>query len=119
MWNLIRAAIIALAFVGFLGQTTARATPLPVVADAVEMSSDCAEMMVDQAGASDRDQMPCKDMTPECVVKMGCTAISPVLAPDSAVSRQFAGPGLSYSPITSRLDGMAPPPLRGPPKLQP
>lgn len=119
MWNLIRTAIIALAFVGFLGQTTARATPLPVVVDAIEVSSDCAEMMVDQAGASDRDQMPCKDMTPECIAKMGCAAVSPVLASSSTVSRPLSGSGLSYARVKSRLHGLSPSSLRDPPKLRP
>ena len=119
MWNFIRTAIIALAFVGFLGQTTARATPLPVVADAIEMSSDCAEMMIEQAGGSDRDHMPCDDMTPDCIAKMGCTAVSPVFASSSAVSRPLSGSGLSYSRSTSRLDGLSPSPLRDPPKLRP
>jgi hypothetical protein len=119
MWNFVRTAIIALAFVGFIGQSTARATPFPVFADAVEMSPDCAEMMTEETGQSDRGGMPCEDMTPDCIAKMGCAAVSPVPAPAPSVWRPLANPGLFYSPVTTRLDGTAPPPLRDPPKLQP
>lgn len=119
MWNLVRTMIIALAFVGFIGQSTARATPLPVVVDTIEMSSDCAEMMMDSAGSADLGGTPCEDMTPDCIAKMGCTAVSPVLAPEPAALHPLPGPSLSYNPVTTRLDGTAPSPLRDPPKLQP
>ena len=119
MWNFVRVVIVALAFAGFLGQSMARATPLPVIADVAEMSSDCAEMMAESAGPADQQRAPCRDMTPDCIAKMGCTAVSPVFAPGPMMLRPLAGPGLSYSQATSRLDGTGPPPLRGPPKLQP
>lgn len=116
MWNLLRTIIIALAFAGFLGQSMARATPFPVAADMVEMSADCAEMMIDHAGEADHGRLPCDDMTPDCIAKMGCATISPVPAPGPTVFRPLAGLGLSYSQATTRLDGTAPPPLRAPPK---
>lgn len=118
MWNFVRTAIIALAFAGFLGQSMAVAAPFPAAADTVEMSPDCAEMMIDQTGQSDRDQMPCDEMTPDCIAKMGCTAVSPVLASGPTVLRPLSGSGLSYYQVTTRLHGTAPSPLRGPPKPQ-
>lgn len=116
MWNFVRTIIIALAFAGFLGQSMARATPFPAAARTVEMSADCAEMMVDPARAADHGRMPCDDMTPDCIAKMGCTAVSPVLTLGFTLFRPLAGPGLSYSQATTRLDGTEPPPLRAPPK---
>ncbi|MDI6625549.1 MAG: hypothetical protein QME55_12525 [Brevundimonas sp.] len=118
MWNLLRTIIIALAFAGFLGQSMARATPFPVAADTVEMSADCAEMMVDPVGEADHDRLPCDDMTPDCIAKMGCAAVSPVLASGPTVFGPLAGSGLSYSGATTRLDGTTPSPLRSPPKPQ-
>lgn len=118
MWNLVRTMIIALAFAGFIGQSTARATPLPVIAHAVEMSPDCAEMMIEQAAPSDPGHMPCENMTPECIAQMGCAAVSPVLTPALALSRPSEGATASYDRVTTRLDGTAPSPLRGPPRLQ-
>ena len=91
MWNLVRTLIIALAFAGFLGQSMARATPLPVAAEAVEMSADCAEMEMDQADPSDGKRMPCDEMTPECMVQMGSTAVSPVLRHEPMLSHPLAG----------------------------
>lgn len=116
MWNFIRTAVIALAFVGFLGQSMARATPFPVAADTVEMSSDCAEMMIEQTDPSDPGHMPCEDMTPECIAQMGCAAVSPVLTFAPTLSRPSEGATASYDHVTTRLEGTAPPPLRGPPK---
>lgn len=117
MWNFVRTIIIALAFAGFLGQSMARATPFPT-AHTVEMSSDFAEMMVDPAGEAEHDRLPCDDMTPDCIAKMGCAAVSPVLASGPTVFRPLAGSGLSYSGAATRLDGTTPSPLRGPPKPQ-
>lgn len=116
MWNFVRTMIIALAFVGFIGQSTARATPFPVAADTVEMSSDCADMMIEQTGPSDPSHVPCEDMTAECIAQMGCAAVSPVLTPAPVLSRPPEGATASYDRVTTRLDGTAPPPLRGPPK---
>ncbi len=116
MLSFVRTAIIALAFAGFLGQSMARATPFPAAADTVEMAADCAEMMIDETGPSDQGRMPCDDMTPDCIAKMGCTTVSPVLTSGSTLFRPLAGPGLSYSQSTTRLDGTGPPPLRAPPK---
>ncbi|MFT4956332.1 MAG: hypothetical protein ACI8U3_002737 [Brevundimonas sp.] len=119
MWNVIRTFIIALAFVGFLDQSMARAAPLPVAADAVEMSSDCAEMAMDQADPSDGKRMPCDEMTPECMVQMGCTAVSPVLRPESILSHPSVGAPAAYDRVVTRLTGTTPCPLRDPPRLQP
>lgn len=116
MWDFVRTIIISLAFAGFLGQSMARATPFPVAADTAEMSADCAEMMVDPAGEADHGRLPCDSMTPDCIAKMGCAAVSPVLASGPTVFRPLAGPGLSYGQATTRLVGTAPTPLRAPPK---
>lgn len=119
MWNIIRTMIIALAFVGFIDQSTARATPLPVAADAVEMSADCAEMEIDQVDLSEKKHMPCDEMTPECMAQMGCAAVSPVLRHEPMLSHPLAGATASYDRVVTRLAGTAPSPLRDPPRLQP
>lgn len=121
MWNLVRTLIIALAFAGFLGQSMARATPLPVAADAMAMSADCAEMEMgaDQSDPSDERGTPCGEMTPECMAQMGCTAVSPVFKHEPMLSHPSAGAAAAYERVVTRLAGTAPSPLRDPPRLQP
>lgn len=119
MWNLIRVVILSLAFVGFVGQTTAKATPFPTAAAAADMS-DCAEMMSGPAAdVSTPNGEPCKDMTPECIAKMGCAVVSPVFSQGPFVAPPQAVASPAYGLLRLRIAGIAPAPLQSPPKPRP
>jgi hypothetical protein len=90
MWSFLRLIVVTLALVGFVGQTTARAMPMtPKASPAMATMSmmDCADMpgMADTMAAQDAahdagktkppPQTPCKNMTPDCIAKMGCSVV--------------------------------------------
>ena len=75
--------IVAAAFLGLLGETTAFAmgsafTPAPAQAAAMEM--DCGEAMP----AKPARQEPCKGLTFACIAAMGCT-VPLAITPDIAI----------------------------------
>ena len=120
MWTIARTHLIALALAGFIGQTTAHATPVQVfqatgVMDGVE---DCAEMA--GMGGVEREQPgnPCENMTPECIAKMGCAAVAPPILPRLMISRPAAHRPATYSSIDVSRDGVTSSPLVFPPKQQ-
>ncbi len=116
MWSLLRIVIISLAFVGFLGQTEARATSFSVTFSAQAMP-DCAEMAMGATDATPSPkQMPCHDMTPDCIAKMGCATVSPVFAVESAFDHPVSGRSPSYGGVSSRLAGLTTTPPRDPPR---
>ena len=131
MWTLIRTLLVALALTGFIGQSTAHATPSAAMAPsmamapaaAMDMSDCCPDCPETGAPASDpasKSKAPCQDMSPACLAKMGCAAAAAIPLPTSAVLKtpirtsRLAG----VRPADTDRDGAGPPPLQGPPKPQ-
>ena len=118
MWSLLRIVIISLAFVGFVGQAEARATPFSVESFA-QVMSHCAEMTMGSTDAGPgQTQTPCKDMRSDCIAKMGCTLVSPVFAAELSLDHPVSGPSPSYGGVTGRLAGVVTAPPRSPPKTE-
>lgn len=116
MWNLIRIVILSLAFVGFVGQTTAKATPFPMEAAMADMS-DCAQMMSGHAnGVSEPGSDPCKDMTPGCIAKMGCAVVAPVFSPQPSATQLRVMAPPAFGRVSLRLAGIETAPLKHPPR---
>jgi len=119
MWNVVRTLLFALAVAGFVGQSSAHATPFQVLESTGAMAEmDCAEMMVmaDKAGGP---TSPCGKMTPECIAKMGCAAIAAPMPPAPALERPFASRGTRFPVIDVVREGASPLPLKNPPKPLP
>ena len=125
MWTLIRTLLVALALTGFIGQTTALAAPSATMAPAaasMDMSDCCPDCPETGAPASDpasKSRVPCQDMSPACLAKMGCAAAA-IPLPTSAVLKTPIRPSrlAGARPADTDRDGAGPPPLQGPPKLQ-
>ncbi|WP_339872961.1 hypothetical protein [uncultured Brevundimonas sp.] len=118
MWSLLRIVIISLAFVGFLGQTEARATPFSVASLTQDMAH-CAEMAVGPTDAAPtQKQTPCSDMTADCIAKMGCAVVSPVFSNEPSLDQPASGLSPSYGGVTERLTGIVTAPPRAPPKTE-
>ena len=132
MWTLIRTLLVALALTGFIGQSMAHATPsaamgpsmamAPAAAAAMDMSDCCPDCPETGAPASDpasKSRVPCQDMSPACLAKMGCAAAA-IPLPTSAVLKTPIRPSrlAGARPADTDRDGAGPPPLQGPPKLQ-
>ncbi|WP_291838546.1 hypothetical protein [Brevundimonas sp.] len=117
MWNVVRTLLFALAVAGFVGQSSAHATPFQVFEATGGMTEmDCAEMMVmadDSAGGA---MSPCSEMTPDCIAKMGCTAVAAPMPRAPILERPFAARGVSFAAGDVVRDGSGPPPLKNPPK---
>jgi len=65
MWNLVRTLLFALAVAGFVGQSSAHATPFQVFEATGGMADmDCAEMMVMAEQPSGGAMRPCNDLRP-------------------------------------------------------
>lgn len=121
MWNLVRTILIAFALAGFIGQTTAHATPNQVFqnTEAAAGMMDCAETM-DMAGEKSGNPGDCcKDMTPDCMAKMGCAAIAAPMPPAPALERPFASRGTRFPVVDVVREGASPLPLKNPPKPLP
>lgn len=120
MWGLIRIVVLALALAGFVGQATANAAPVPMNA-AADMSdmADCAHMT---AGQGDETlaprQVPCKDMMPECIARVGCVALSAILPTCVAIAPLPKVTAPIYRGVTGRLVGIVTAPARTPPKAE-
>lgn len=118
MWSLLRIVIISLAFAGFLGQAEARATPVSVESLAQDMAH-CAEMVMGPTDAAPTEkQPPCRDMTADCIAKMGCTMVSPVFSSEPSLDRPVSGPSPSYGGVAVRLTEFVTAPPRTPPKTE-
>lgn len=121
MWGLIRIVILALALAGLVGQATANVSSFPMNAVAADMSdmADCAHMTT---GQGDRavvpHQVPCKDMMPECLAKVGSIALSPVLPTGSLLAPLPPVTAPAYRVVIDRLAGVVTAPPRTPPRLE-
>ncbi|WP_339913768.1 hypothetical protein [uncultured Brevundimonas sp.] len=110
---MLRILILSLAFVGFIGQTTARATPFSAAPD----MPDCVQMtMGAMDDASAPGQAPCKHTKADCLAKMGCTVVSPVFSFGPTIERPVSGLTPTYDGMTGRLVGLTTLPPRDPPK---
>lgn len=116
MWNLIRTLLVALALAGFIGQTSAHATPVQVfqAQDAASAMPGCAEAMQMADGMGDCS----KGMTGDCMAKMGCTTFAPPIVPPFVLSQLIAKRPMVFTPVNETRTGHSPPPLHAPPKQQ-
>jgi hypothetical protein len=127
MWNLIRSLVVVLALAGFVGQTSARAMPMPMT-DAVATADqpapammDCAEMpgMPDVAETpADKSpiQVPCKGMTADCIGKMGCAAVAMTPPASFGVSASVTYKTVTFADLDQMRQGVTAPRLYHPPK---
>ncbi|CAN7423787.1 hypothetical protein [Caulobacter sp. LjRoot300] len=127
MWNLIRCLVVMLALAGFVGQTTARATPMMM--DQVASTStqaapammNCADMpgMSDMAKAATPAspiKAPCKGMTHDCVGKMGCSTFASPLPASIYVAGSVIYGAVTFANADQTREGLASPLLYHPPK---
>ncbi len=115
MWTLLRALVVALALAGLVGQSGAYAMPPASHVQAAAVMTDCADM----PGMADPDpsgpDQPCPDLTPACMVKMGCAAPVAVLpaavgTPVPAVAMVRLPADLQRSPDEVQVAGILGPP---------
>lgn len=117
MWNLVRTLLFALAVAGFVGQSSAHATPFQVFEATGGMADmDCAEMMVMADGPSGGATSPCDEMTPDCIAKMGCAAVASPMPPAPAFEHPLGSGATSFAEVDVALEGAGPLPLKSPPK---
>ena len=117
MWNIVRILLFVLAVAGFVGQSSAYASPVLVLEATSDMSEmDCAEMMVmadeDAGGALS----PCSKMTPDCIAKIGSAAAVAPMSTEPTLERPFAPRAMRFSAIDVVREGAGPLPLKNPPK---
>lgn len=120
MWNLLRTVLIVLALAGFFGQSTAHAMPVQLFhsAEVEAETMDCAEAM---DMATDKSAGPddcCKDMTPDCVAKMGCAAVAAPLPPLVLIPPPVARLRIAFVNLNITREGAGPAPLFSPPQQQ-
>mgnify|MGYP006864738901 FL=1 len=126
MWALIRSILVALALTGFVGQTTAHATPsppmTPATATTMDMSDccpDCPETAAPVSDPSSKSKAPCRDMSSACLAKVGCAGLAVPFPGPAALAAPFPPHRLAVlRPADTDRDGVGPPPLQGPPKPQ-
>lgn len=121
MWSLIRIVILALALAGLVGQATANASSFPMNAVAADMSdmADCSHMTSGQGDrASVPHQVPCKDMMPECIARVGSVALLPVLPTGSPLTPPPPVIAPAYRVVIDCLAGIVTAPPRAPPRLE-
>lgn len=127
MWNLIRIVVAALALVGFVGQTTARAMPMmetvaaATPADPMAMARvDCADMpgmsQMAKPHAPTSKPMPCKGVTIKCIGKMGCATVPPPVPTPAAVPHSVAYEGVRFALANLTREGVLAPLLYHPPR---
>ena len=117
MWNFVRTLLFALAMAGFVGQSSAHATPFQAFeATGVMAEMDCAEMMVMTDEAAGKEPAPCSEMTPDCIAKMGCAAVAAPVPPAPALSRPMAPSAMRFATANVVRKGAGPLPLKDPPK---
>lgn len=117
MWNIVRTLLFALAVAGFVGQSSAHATPFQVFETTAGMAeTDCAEMMVMADQPSGGPLSPCDEMTPDCIAKMGCAAVAAPMPPAPTVQRSSALRGIRFDTFDVVREGVGPLPLKNPPK---
>jgi hypothetical protein len=120
MWNLVRTVLLVLALVGFFGQSTAHAMPVQVFhsAEVVVESMDCAEAMDMDGDKSGDPGDCCKDMTPDCVGKMGCAAVAAPMPPLVLIPPPVVIRSIAFTHLNISRDGAGPAPLYSPPQQQ-
>lgn len=117
MWNIVRTLLFALAVTGFVGQSSAHATPYQVFEATGSMAEmDCADMMVMADEPSGGATSPCDEMTPDCIAKMGCAAVAAPIPLAPTVQRPFAPRGIRFDTVDIAREGAGPLPLKNPPK---
>ncbi|WP_421934348.1 hypothetical protein [Phenylobacterium sp.] len=130
MWNLIRNLVVVLALAGFVGQTSARAMPMPMTptTDAVSAAAqmapammNCAEIrgmpgMAKAPAAKAPIQTPCKGMTADCIGKMGCATVATPPPASFGVSGSVAYESVTFTNIDQTREGVAAPRLYHPPR---
>lgn len=117
MWKIVRTVLIAFALAGFAGQSTVYAKPFPVFEGTDNLDSmDCAESMAMADGAIDGDTEPCHEMAPECIAKVGCTAVVMVIPSTPTVVRPEEPRAIWCLATNIVGEGATPLPLRNPPK---
>jgi hypothetical protein len=103
------------AMFGLLGQQTAAAAAVPVMASVpATMTADCMEMM--GAHRSEPAKKPCNGLTLDCIFAMGCAVplMREPVAP--AVQVQVPAPRLFWT-TTTVLSGTDLPPEQRPPSI--
>lgn len=119
MWNIVRTLLFALAVAGFVGQSSAHATPFQVFESTGGMAEmDCAEMMVIAEEPSGGAMNPCDEMTPNCIAKMGCAAVAAPMPSNLTIQRPVARRSIAFFRVNVSRDGAEPDPLHSPPKQQ-
>ena len=120
MWNLLRTVLLVFALAGFFGQSTAHAMPVQVFhsAEVSVETMDCAEAMDMAADKSSGPGDCCKDMTPDCVAKMGCAAVAAPMPPLVLIAPPAARDPISFLHLNVSREGAGPAPLHSPPQQQ-
>ena len=127
MWNLIRCLVVMLALAGFVGQTTARATPMMMdqtastSTQAAPAMMNCADMpgmsdMAKAAAPASPTKAPCKGMTHDCIGKMGCSTFASPLPAALGVAVPVAYALVTFANVDQTREGVATPLPYHPPK---
>ena len=117
MWTIIRTLLFAIAMAGFIGQSSAHATPYQIFETTGSMAEmDCAEMMVMVDEPSDAPLSPCDEMTPECMAKMGCAVVAAPMPHAPALQHPSAPRQVRFDAVDVVRKGAGPQPLKNPPK---
>ena len=117
MWNIIRTLLFAFAVAGFIGQSSAHATPYQVFESTGSMAEmDCAEMMVMADEPSGGAMSPCDEMTPDCIAKMGCAVVAAPMPQAPALEHPSAPRQVRFDAVDIVRNGAGPLPLKNPPK---
>lgn len=130
MWKLIRSLIVVFALAGFVGQTSARAMPMPMapMMDAVSAAAQTAPAMMDCAkmpGMSDIAETPvdkspipapCRGMTADCIGKMGCATVAMTPPASFGVSGSVTYKTVAFAHLDQEHEGVTAPRPYHPPK---
>jgi hypothetical protein len=125
MWNLIRSFVVVLALAGFIGQTSARAMPMPMtqMTDAASTATqststmtNCAEMPGMAKAPAAKSPTPCKGMTADCIGKMGCATVATPAPAAFGVSGSVAYKSVTFANLDQMREGVGAPSLYHPPR---
>jgi hypothetical protein len=119
----LRQLLLALTAFAFLGGTTVQAMPFvqpdgaAKPAMAMTASGDCDQMDMSTHDSSAKTSMPCKSMTVDCLLKMGCSASAVSFAATSYIQPvPIAYSTVSYSRFFAARTGRSLTPDPFPPK---
>jgi predicted lipid-binding transport protein (Tim44 family) len=130
MWSLIRSFVVVLALAGFIGQTSARAMPMPMtqVTDAAATAAqsapaqptstmtNCAEMPGMAKAPAAKSPTPCTGMTADCIGKMGCATVATTPPAAFGVSGSVAYKSVTFANLDQMREGVGAPGLYHPPR---